>query len=159
MEPDIAGSRQPAAGGWPAPGVGETQDGMAWVRCASYAGGMTALIETARDMARLLLEAPLPRRWTHVQAVAAKADRISAAVPVEDRSVLVASAWLHDVGYSPTLVDTGFHALDGGRWLRRNGSTGELRRWWRTTRAPGSKQRNEGSGRCWRLSFRGRKPR
>ncbi|SBT69189.1 HD domain-containing protein [Micromonospora sediminicola] len=87
---------------------------------------MTALIETARDMARLLLEAPLPRRWTHVQAVAAKADRISAAVPVEDRSVLVASAWLHDVGYSPTLVDTGFHALDGGRWLRRERFDGRI---------------------------------
>ncbi|WP_038841255.1 HD domain-containing protein [Salinispora arenicola] len=80
---------------------------------------MAALVDTAWEAARQLLETPLPRRWSHVQAVVAKAERISAAVPVEDRDVLVASAWLHDVGYSPDLVDTGFHSLDGGRWLRR----------------------------------------
>ncbi|MEU4383125.1 HD domain-containing protein [Micromonospora echinofusca] len=80
---------------------------------------MADLVDTARKVARELLETPLPRRWSHVQAVATKADRISAAVPAEDRAVLVASAWLHDVGYSPGLVDTGFHSLDGGRWLRR----------------------------------------
>ncbi|TDB81265.1 HD domain-containing protein [Micromonospora sp. KC721] len=80
---------------------------------------MAALVDTAQDIARQLLETALPRRWSHVQAVAAKADRISAAVPVEDRAVLVAAAWLHDVGYSPDLVDTGFHSLDWGRWLRR----------------------------------------
>ncbi|MEV5448081.1 HD domain-containing protein [Streptomyces sp. NPDC052644] len=80
---------------------------------------MADLVDTAREVARRLLETPLPRRWSHVQAVAAKADRISAAVPVEDRAVLVASAWLHEVGYSPDLVNTGFHSLDGGRWLRR----------------------------------------
>ncbi|MBX7266736.1 HD domain-containing protein [Micromonospora sp. Llam7] len=80
---------------------------------------MAALVDAAREVARHLLETPLPRRWSHVQAVAAKADRISAAVPIEDREVLVASAWMHDVGYSPDLVDTGFHSLDGGRWLRR----------------------------------------
>jgi hypothetical protein len=80
---------------------------------------MAALVDTAREVARHLLETPLPRRWSHVQAVAAKADRISGAVPAKDREVLVASAWLHDVGYSPELVDTGFHSLDGGRWLRR----------------------------------------
>ncbi|MFV2100006.1 HD domain-containing protein [Micromonospora sp. LOL_024] len=80
---------------------------------------MVALVNAAREVARHLLETPLPRRWSHVQAVAAKADRISAAVPIRDREVLVASAWLHDVGYSPDLVDTGFHSLDGGRWLRR----------------------------------------
>ncbi len=106
--------RQPA-------GLGSSGSGhgMASTRSASYAGGMAALVETARDIARTLLESPLPRRWSHVQAVAARADRISAAVPVEDRDVLVASAWLHDIGYSPGLVDTGFHPLDGGRWLRR----------------------------------------
>jgi hypothetical protein len=34
---------------------------------------------------------------------------------------LVAAAWLHDIGYSPELVDTGFHPLDGARYLRRSG--------------------------------------
>ncbi|WKU05620.1 hypothetical protein [Micromonospora sp. HUAS LYJ1] len=59
---------------------------------------MADLVDTARDVARYLLERSLPRRWRHVQAVAAKAGRVSVAVPVEDRAVLVASAWLHDVG-------------------------------------------------------------
>jgi hypothetical protein len=80
---------------------------------------MSVLIDTARDIARRQLEAALPRRWSHVQAVAAKAHRVRTAVREEDRDVLVAAAWLHDVGYSPDLVDTGFHSLDGGRWLRR----------------------------------------
>ncbi|MFF4877985.1 HD domain-containing protein [Micromonospora sp. NPDC000668] len=48
-------------------------------------------------MARTKLEVALPRRWSHVQAVAAKARRIAAAVPQEDRDILVAAAWLHDV--------------------------------------------------------------
>jgi hypothetical protein len=92
---------------------------MALAVCTPYPDGVAALVDTAREVARRLLETPLPRRWSHVQAVAAKADRISGAVPAKDQKVLVASAWLHDVGYSPDLVDTGFHSLDGGRWLRR----------------------------------------
>jgi hypothetical protein len=31
----------------------------------------------------------------------------------------VTAAWLHDIGYAPTLEDTGFHPLDGARYLRR----------------------------------------
>ena len=34
---------------------------------------------------------------------------------------LVAAAWLHDIGYAPELVETGFHPLDGARYLRREG--------------------------------------
>ncbi|RZU73480.1 HD domain-containing protein [Micromonospora kangleipakensis] len=80
---------------------------------------MAQLVDTARQTARIKLEVALPRRWGHVQAVAVKARQVAAAVPEEDRDILVAAAWLHDVGYSPDLVDTGFHSLDGGRWLRR----------------------------------------
>jgi hypothetical protein len=29
------------------------------------------------------------------------------------------AAWLHDVGYAPDVEDTGFHPLDGARYLRR----------------------------------------
>jgi hypothetical protein len=35
-----------------------------------------------------------------------------------DAELLEAAAWLHDIGYSPKLVDTGFHPLDGARYLR-----------------------------------------
>ncbi|MFI7648813.1 phosphohydrolase [Micromonospora sp. NPDC049460] len=33
----------------------------------------------------------------------------------------MAAAWLHDIGYAPSITETGFHALDGARWLRRQG--------------------------------------
>lgn len=33
----------------------------------------------------------------------------------------MAAAWLHDIGYGPMLADTGFHPIDGGRYLRRVG--------------------------------------
>jgi len=39
---------------------------------------------------------------------------------------LVAAAWLHDIGYAPGLVQTGFHPLDGARFLRRAGADGQV---------------------------------
>jgi hypothetical protein len=39
---------------------------------------------------------------------------------------LVAAAWLHDIGYAPELVETGFHPLDGARFLRRVGVDGQV---------------------------------
>lgn len=35
-----------------------------------------------------------------------------------ERDLLVAAAILHDVGYAPRLAKTGFHPLDGARFLR-----------------------------------------
>ena len=34
-----------------------------------------------------------------------------------DQETLVDAAWLHDVGYAPSLKGTGFHPLDGARYL------------------------------------------
>jgi hypothetical protein len=34
------------------------------------------------------------------------------------RLAVADAAWLHDVGYSPHVTSTGFHPLDGARWLR-----------------------------------------
>jgi hypothetical protein len=56
-----------------------------------------------------------------VQAVGAKAAQIQKIVPDKDRGLLVAAAWLHDIGYTPGIADTGFHALDGARWLLPQG--------------------------------------
>jgi hypothetical protein len=67
------------------------------------------------------LAAALPRRWRHVQAVAAQAERLSA-LPDVSGELLVAAAWLHDIGYAPRLAITGFHPLDGARFLRDNGA-------------------------------------
>jgi hypothetical protein len=63
----------------------------------------------------------LPRRWRHVQAVGIKAAWLGPAVGRDDAELLVAAAWLHDIGYAPDVVDTGLHALDGARWLLKNG--------------------------------------
>lgn len=71
----------------------------------------------AAELARNLLEVPLPRRWAHVQGVAAQA-RSLAPILGDDADLLEAAAWLHDIGYSPELGDTGFHPLDGARYLR-----------------------------------------
>lgn len=66
------------------------------------------------------MAASLPRRWTHVQGVAAKAERLGLLVG-EDADLLTAAAWLHDIGYARDITDTGFHSLDGARWLVRQG--------------------------------------
>src|ERR1700733_2472616 len=71
----------------------------------------------AAELARKLLEVPLPRRWAHVQGVAAQA-RSLAPILGDDADLLEAAAWLHDIGYSPDLADTGFHPLDGARYPR-----------------------------------------
>lgn len=64
---------------------------------------------------------PLGRRWLHVQAVARTAEDFRSSVRPEEAPVLVAAAWLHDIGYSSTLADTGFHPIDGARYLRTEG--------------------------------------
>jgi putative nucleotidyltransferase with HDIG domain len=78
---------------------------------------MTMLAPWAEQLARALLQDPLPRRWAHVQGVAARA-RSLAPVLGTDADLLEAAAWLHDIGYAPGLAVTGLHALDGARYLR-----------------------------------------
>ena len=71
----------------------------------------------AQQLARELFQEPLPRRWAHVQGVAARA-RGLAPVLGADAELMEAAAWLHDVGYAPGLAATGLHQLDGARYLR-----------------------------------------
>ncbi|MDX5460190.1 HD domain-containing protein [Micromonospora tulbaghiae] len=78
------------------------------------------LEERAKSVAEEVLSESLPRRWKHVQSVAGKARAIARLVPEPEQQVLIAAAWLHDVGYAPGIVSTGLHALDGARWLRRH---------------------------------------
>ena len=80
----------------------------------------TALSQNARLLADRHLAAALPLRWRHSQAVAAAAAEYAANVGLHPDAV-VAAAWLHDVGYAPDLADTGFHPVDGARYLRREG--------------------------------------
>ncbi|KPI10137.1 metal-dependent phosphohydrolase HD sub domain-containing protein [Actinobacteria bacterium OK074] len=59
----------------------------------------------------------LPRRWAHSQGVAARAAEVGRILG-KNAGLLVAAATLHDVGYAPRLATTGFHPLDGARFLR-----------------------------------------
>lgn len=59
----------------------------------------------------------LRKRWIHCQAVAGRAERVASFLEPAERGVLVAAAYLHDVGYAPSLAASGFHPLDGARWL------------------------------------------
>lgn len=73
-------------------------------------------VSGAEDLAEARLAGSLPRRWRHVRSVARRSRWVAKTLALPDD--LVAAAWLHDIGYSPELVETGFHPLDGARFLR-----------------------------------------
>ncbi|MGW7050802.1 HD domain-containing protein [Streptomyces sp. NPDC054887] len=79
----------------------------------------------AAELAESLLP-PLGDRWLHTQAVAERASEVAGAVPENERDLLVAAAWLHDLGYAPELRETGFHPLDGARYLESLGAPARL---------------------------------
>ncbi len=79
----------------------------------------------AAQTARKLLADQLPVRWAHTQRVAAQA-RTLGPILGADADLLEAAAWLHDIGYSPRLIATGFHPLDGARFLRDAEGADEL---------------------------------
>jgi putative nucleotidyltransferase with HDIG domain len=62
-----------------------------------------------------------PDRWLHVQGVARLASKVAPVLGNADGRMLVAAAFLHDVGYSENLRMTGAHQLDGARYLRSLG--------------------------------------
>jgi hypothetical protein len=78
---------------------------------------MDTMASWAERLARAFLQRPLPRRWAHVQGVAVRA-RSLALVLGPEADLMEATAWLHDIGYAPDLATTGFHPLDGARYLR-----------------------------------------
>ncbi|MEV6612131.1 HD domain-containing protein [Kutzneria sp. NPDC051319] len=69
----------------------------------------------AFDVAKDVLAEALPRRWAHVTGVAERAAGPASRLPAGD--LLVAAAILHDIGYAPKIALTGFHPLDGARYL------------------------------------------
>ncbi len=81
---------------------------------------MTTLAGWAANYAEELLS-PLGERWAHIQGVVRQAQRVSPILQSADGEVLVAAAYLHDLGYAPSLIETGMHALDGARHLRAVG--------------------------------------
>jgi hypothetical protein len=45
---------------------------------------------------------------------------------MDDCELLIGAALLHDIGYAPDLIATGFHPLDGARYLRDVGGPDRL---------------------------------
>ncbi|WP_164251652.1 HD domain-containing protein [Streptomyces sp. S4.7] len=75
------------------------------------------MLAWARQVAENELSEVLPRRWAHSQGVAARAAGLGPAL-AGNAELLFSAAVLHDVGYAPRLAETGFHPLDGARFLR-----------------------------------------
>ena len=75
------------------------------------------LADRARGVAEARLE-PLATRLAQVRGVAAAAERLVSRIDPLEADALIAAAWLHDVGYAPSLCATGFHPVDGAVFVR-----------------------------------------
>jgi hypothetical protein len=75
----------------------------------------------ARVIAEQRLSSSAPR-WEHVRGVAAAAELMTAGLTTIEAEAVVAAAWLHDVGYAPSVRSTGFHPLDGAAFVHAEGS-------------------------------------
>lgn len=80
--------------------------------------------DAARQANLLLLD--VGTRLAHSATVAMRASRASRLLGEPWRSVISAAAWLHDIGYAEPVAQTGFHPLDGARWLRDRGWPDEV---------------------------------
>ncbi len=87
---------------------------------------MGAVVAWSLELAGEKLAGVLPSRWAHVQGVGRRARVVAPLFSGEDCELLVGAALLHDIGYAPELVSTGFHPLDGARYLRGVGGTDRL---------------------------------
>ena len=75
-----------------------------------------SLFAWAVEVAEAKLSDALPRRWAHAQGAAQRTWSLHH-VATADADLLEAAAILHDVGYAPDIAHTGFHPLDGARFL------------------------------------------
>lgn len=85
---------------------------------------MTAVLSPTRaHLARSVAEALIGdsgNRWRHTAGVAERAAELADRLGL-DPDVLVAAAWLHDIGYAAPIALTGFHPLDGAVHLSAEG--------------------------------------
>jgi hypothetical protein len=77
-------------------------------------------VSTAATLATILLQ-PTPDRLHHTAGVAEWAEFLTALLEPEQAPLLLAAAWLHDIGSAEQLRDTGFPPIDGARFLERSG--------------------------------------
>lgn len=89
-----------------------------WAVSSAAHDGDVQTLDGAKRLAKEYL-ADLGDRWAHVQTVGHLAEGL-----LDDELVseeVACAAWLHDVGYSPSVDVTGFHPLDGARLLASHG--------------------------------------
>lgn len=79
-------------------------------------------VSWARELARELLGSE-QRRLAHSEGVGQRADELCIHLPQAVREDFVSAAFLHDIGYSPAVARTGFHAFDGAAYLAERGFT------------------------------------
>jgi HD domain len=60
-------------------------------------------------------------RLPHSHRVAQQASKVSDFLDDRWSLAIIDAAWLHDIGHSPAVSSSGFHPLDGARWLRAEG--------------------------------------
>jgi putative nucleotidyltransferase with HDIG domain len=65
-------------------------------------------------------------RFAHTITVGRKAERVAVPLGASEPELVVAAAFLHDIGYADAAVDTGMHQLDGARFLRSLGYDDDL---------------------------------
>ncbi len=65
------------------------------------------MLEWAAEQAQSLLS-PLDNRWLHTKGVVDRAQDVGKAFNEEDRVLLITAAYLHDIGYSPSLKEPVF---------------------------------------------------
>lgn len=83
-------------------------------------GVQEPLVDGAALAARWLADSG--DRWQHVEAVGTRADALARDTGVVS-STVTRAAWLHDLGYASDLATTGFHPLDGARFLADHGES------------------------------------
>jgi hypothetical protein len=81
---------------------------------------ISPLVRDAQTLAQSLLSAD-PGRLAHVRGAGLVAGMAAGALRLDQPEMVVAAAWLHDIGYAPAIARTGFHPLDGALFLAREG--------------------------------------
>ena len=102
-------------------GVGTVPDRR---RALGKRGGRIGNVEASAVATKLL--SGVGTRLAHSRTVAHQAGLAVAVLDAPWSAALLDAAWLHDIGYAPSLAITGFHPLDGARWLRVEGWPAEV---------------------------------
>jgi hypothetical protein len=77
-----------------------------------------AALSTVAQMVAARFVGALGDRWLHTIEVARRTAELAGPLGLQ-ADILVAAAWLHDIGHARVAVATGFPPLDGARYLTR----------------------------------------